>query len=375
MTVTIPGRPQVILHCLLSIETGGLEVMVLNLAAATDRSLFQPRVICLQTIGALAPRFEAAGIPVELIDDPASGGRRTLASLTRYLKRLKPDLIHTHNRGAHQHGAFARKAVGIRTHLHTRHDRTYPSSWKPKLLERAATRLTDRIVAVSRDAMEVARLHDGARPEQLVTIPNGVDLEAFSLRTPHYGWRVVHVARLDPVKDQETLIHAAALVSANHPQFHLDLIGDGPSRPHLEQLTDSLGLRNTVTFHGMQSDVRPWLSTADLFVLSSRSEGLAMTLLEAMGSGLPVIATDVGGNSEAVVDGVTGRLIPPADPAELAQAIVMMLENPDVAWKMGMAGRERVTESFSLRNMVDRYQQLYQELLSSPGGTEGTEEK
>ncbi len=361
-----PPRPPEVLHCVLSLNMGGLETMVLQLAAATDRSRYTPRVVCLQQAGDLAPRFLEAGIPVDLIDRPQSGGRGTLASLVRYLRANPPAVLHTHNRGAHQHGAFATRLLGLPAHLHTRHDRTAARTWKSRLLERTATRWTDAIVAVSADAAEVARTADLARPEQLHLIPNGVDLARFvpnTTRAP--GHRVVHVARLDPVKDQATLLNAAALVAAVEPRFHLDIVGDGPSREALLAQREQLGLGQVVTWHGMQGDVTQYLAQADAFVLSSRSEGLPMTVLEAMGAGLPVVATAVGGNCEAVVAGETGLLVPPGDPRALADALLALLGDPGRSAAMATAARERAITTYSLDTMAQRYMALYDALLGA----------
>ncbi len=361
----LPHPPEV-LHCVLSVATGGLETMVLQLASATDRSRYTPRVVCLHETGELAPRFLAAGVPVDLIDRPRSGGRGTLTSLLRYLRAHRPPVLHTHNRGAHQHGAFATRLLGIPAHLHTRHNRSSATTWRTRLLERTATRWTDAIVAVSADAAEVARTVDLARPDQLHLIPNGVDLVHFHPKAGlSPGHRVVHVARLDPVKDQAMLLQAAHLVAAVEPRFHLDIIGDGPSRTSLEQLTATLNLTHCVTFHGMQSDVTSWLRTADLFVLSSRSEGLPMTLLEAMASGLPIVATNVGGIPEAVTSGETGLLVPPANPRALADAILTLFQHPDQRAAMGTAARARAIADYSLDTMTARYMALYDSLLGA----------
>ena len=122
------------------------------------------------------------------------------------------------------------------------------------------------------------------------------------------------VGRLDPIKDQATLLRAVRVVCDRKPGFRLDIVGDGPSRPELESLRAELGLGEAVAFRGYQEDVRPFLSAADFFVLSSISEGISIALLEAMAAGLPAVATDVGGNREVILQGETGLLTPAGTP-------------------------------------------------------------
>jgi glycosyltransferase involved in cell wall biosynthesis len=219
-------------------------------------------------------------------------------------------------------------------------------------------------VAVSLDAAEVARTVERVPPDRIHVIHNGVDVSTITPPTARSrGWHVVHVARLNAVKDQTTLLHAARLVLDHEPGFRLDIIGDGERRDELEQLSTDLGLRDAVRFHGLQEDVRPFLAGVDAFVLSSVSEGIALTLLEAMAAALPVVATDVGGNREVVIPGETGFLVPARDPVALARALITLLGDPERAHRFGAAGRARVTAEFALDTTVAAYETLYVELL------------
>ena len=208
------------------------------------------------------------------------------------------------------------------------------------------------------------------------TIHNGVDLEHYAYRGPREGrtdLRAVTVARLDPVKDQATLLRAVRLIADKDPSFSIDVVGDGPSRSELETLRAELRLEHHCRFHGFQDDVRPFLAQADFFVLSSISEGIPLTLLEAMAMGLPGIATDVGGNREVIVPGETGYLIPVRSPAALAEAVLRLRAEPAGLEGLGQGSRRRVEEVFSLTAMVARYEALYLELLErrSPRGSRG----
>jgi glycosyltransferase involved in cell wall biosynthesis len=195
-------------------------------------------------------------------------------------------------------------------------------------------------------------------------IQNGIDVQAFDASgyEERAGrMRAVMVCRLSPVKDVATMIRATRIIANSHPEFHLDIVGDGPTRQALQTLQRVLGLERHVTFHGAQSDVRPYLRDASIFVQSSTSEGISMTLLEAMAAGLPVVATDVGGTSEVVAKGVTGTLIAPEDPDVLAKALLNLLGDPATLVSMSLAARTRAERHFDVRQMTDAYEGLYQD--------------
>ncbi len=357
--------PWGVVHCVYSVAIGGQEMVILALASQADRSRFAPRVLCMHSAGELASRFEAAGIPVDVLEAPiGAGSMQTLRAMRAYIRRHQPAVLHTHNPGPHQYGALARVASGVPVLVHTKHGRNQMLTGRALMLERVANRLTDMVVGVSRDAAEVVHEVEGLSWDRIRIIHNGVPAESTSApRVAPGGWRAVHVARLNLVKDQATLLRAARLVLDANPAFRLDIVGDGEMRADLEQLVAALGLGQAVTFHGFRDDVRPFLDAADLFVLSSTSEGIAITLLEAMAASLPVAATDVGGNREVVASGATGLLVKPRDPIALAQAMITILSDPVRAAAMGAAGRERVRLDFSGTAMVRGYETLYTDLL------------
>ena len=233
-------------------------------------------------------------------------------------------------------------------------------------LSRAAFAWTARYVAVSEDTAGMARDVERVPLGKVQVIHNGIDLDGFPfvgtspVRT---GRRAVTVGRLDVVKDQVTLLRAVRLVVDKNPGFQLDLVGDGPSRPELETLRTALGLVVNVHFHGYRDQVGPHLAAADFFVFSSVSEGVSISLLEAMASGLPAVATDVGGNREVIVHGETGYLVPAGSPEALADAMMTIQAEPGTLERMGRAARSRVEDQFSLRRMVAQYEDLYFQCL------------
>ena len=365
--------PLEVLHCVYSVAVGGQEMVILALASHADRSRFAPRVLCLDAAGELAPRFAAAGIPVDVLDASVrGGGLKMVRALHRYLRQRRPAVLHTHNPGPHQYGALARLRSGVPVLVHTKHGRNHELGRKGRALERLAGRLTDMVVPVSSDAADVARDVERVPSNRIRVIRNGIDLagSARPQRTTA-GWRAVHVARLNVVKDQTTLLRAARIVLDRQPRFELDIVGDGEMRPALERLAAELQLGRAVRFHGYHDDVRPFLAAADAFVLSSVSEGIAISLLEAMAAALPVIATRVGGTPEVVVDSGTGYLVPARDPAAMAAALITLLSQPDHARSLGAAGRTRVEECFTLGATVQAYESLYLEMLNRRLGRKG----
>jgi glycosyltransferase involved in cell wall biosynthesis len=212
-------------------------------------------------------------------------------------------------------------------------------------------------------------------PGKVLAICNGVDTNRFSpggrsaaraaLGIAIESIVIGTVARLDPVKDQLGLLRAFAQVG--DPRTVMVIAGDGPCRAELESAVSTLGLDGRVRFLGERKDVPRILAALDVFVLSSLGEGISNTILEAMGTGLPVIATRVGGNPELVSDGVTGLLVEPRSPAAFAAAIRQYVDDPRRAAEHGRAARELALSTFSLDRMVDAYGQLYSRLLRLRG--------
>jgi sugar transferase (PEP-CTERM/EpsH1 system associated) len=370
------ARPTSVVHLVLTLNIGGLEKVVYDLAHFADRENFPVRVLCLAEAGDLGPAFEQIGVPVESLGVHGQGTLKAIAALARRLRALRPDVLHTHNAAPHIVGTLAGRWAGVPVVVHTRHGAHGYSGWKSQFANRLATFLTHRMVAVSAATAEVARSHDRISEMRLEIIRNGVDLDLYQpadggLRTGCL--RAIHAARLtSPVKDQPTLLRAVRLVVNQVPEFHLTIVGDGPDRPSLESLCDELCLRQHVAFLGHRHDMPELLRGADLFVLSSITEGLPMTLLEAMAAGLPIVSTDVGGISELVRVGQTGLLVPPQSPEALAAAILELVRDPLRAADMGRAARRRVEDEFDVRRVVAAYEGLYQKLFRERAGSNST---
>jgi glycosyltransferase involved in cell wall biosynthesis len=355
------------LHVVASLAVGGMEGVIFDLARLATRPRFNPRVLCLEEVGPWGERFERAGIAVEGLGGQGRHPGMKVLLLARRLRALGPDVVHTHNVKAHLQGTLAARLAGISGVVHTKHGHVFPESALARWANRIAVSHCRRVVAVSADTARRAIEVEGLPPGKVEVIHNGVDLAAFAPlgEGPVSPARAIHVARLSEEKDQATLLRAARLVADQRPEFHLEVVGDGPDRPELAALAAALSLDPHVSFLGARTDVPVLLRASGLFVLSSRSEGISLTLLEAMASGLPVVATDVGGNAEVVVHGETGVLVPAGDPARLAEAVAGLLSDPERAHRLGRAGRRRVERAFDLRGVVRRYEQLYEDVLTS----------
>jgi glycosyltransferase involved in cell wall biosynthesis len=249
--------------------------------------------------------------------------------------------------------------------INTKHGRNRTDLPRQVVMNRVLGHFSSCVVPVSEDAAAVAREIERVPPSKLNVIRNGIDLESFDrpLVRHRFRKRAIHVARLNLVKDQVTLLKAARIVLNSAPDFQLDIVGDGPSKEELLACHRELGLDDSVRFLGHQDDVRSALADADLFVLSSLSEGISLTLLEAMAMRLPVVATNVGGNREVVVHNQSGLLVPAQSPPQLADAMLTILSDPAKARAMGDAGRLRVEEHFDVRRSVEEYARLYRHVI------------
>jgi sugar transferase (PEP-CTERM/EpsH1 system associated) len=371
-------RPIKVAHLVLALDVGGLEEVVLRLVAHTDRDRFTPVVYALDAPGAMASELAALDVPLSLVKRAPGLDAGLPVRLARCLVRDGVRILHTHNASPHFYGAvaagLARAAVrraGPRV-IHTKHGRNQPDVPRKVLLNRVASALTDRSVAVSPDAADVA-LHLEHVPEnKVMTISNGVDTRAFRpadpraaralLGIPGEGFHVGVVARLAAVKDHATLLAAFAILRDERPDAHLTIVGEGPELPALLERARALGLGGSAHFVGVRRDVAAVLPAFDVFALSSTSEGISLTLLEAAAAGLPIVATRVGGNAEVVLDGVTGTLVSPSDPAVFAAALGALARRTDRA-AMGLRGRAHVERWFSVERMARAYQDLYAEVL------------
>ncbi|APG26448.1 hypothetical protein A7E78_00340 [Syntrophotalea acetylenivorans] len=355
-----------VLHVVLGLEIGGLEKFVLGLVKGSKKEVV-PHILCLQKKGALGERI--FDVPIFELDCSEGIKPKVVLDIYKIIKKLKIEVIHTHNPSPHFYGALAGFFAGVPV-VHTKHGRNYPGSKKKVLLNRLSTAFTSKIVAVSHEAAEVCRLTEKVPEQKIHTIWNGVDVSAFlpangkkpllsSLGIDDTNVVVGIVARLSPEKNHSCLLRAFAETQSEFPLGRLLIVGDGVLRQQLEAEVKSLGLGTSVIFTGSRHDVPELLREFDVFCLSSKTEGLPLTVLEAMACSLPVVATNVGGNSEAVKDGETGFLVESDDSAALGIRLKSLLGDGDLRKQMGEAGRLLAENHFDSQSTVKCYVDLY----------------
>lgn len=305
-----------------------------------------------------------------------------MAALAGIFRRGRYDLVHTHSSKAGVLGRLAARLAGIPAVVHTVHGWGFNDRQRPLVqrsyaaLERWCAGFTDALVTVTpRDAQVGLALGIG-RPALYSTIRSGIDVAHFGtparsreavraeLGLAAHHRVAVSVIRLVPQKAPLDVIEAAGRLLREVPDARVLIVGDGPLRATVEQRCRALEIDDRVVLTGLRSDVPDLLAASDVLVLASLWEGLPRVIPQAMAAGLPVVATAVAGNAEAVVDGVTGLLVPPRDPAALGVATAALLADSDGAKAMGAAGRARVDE-FSVHRMVDDIEALYARLLAA----------
>lgn len=353
-------------HVVGQMAVGGMEKLLVEFARHADRSQFDLSFVSLGDRGPVADEIEVLGDPVVAMGEPSGFRPGIILALSNFLRRGRVDVVHTHNGRPLMYGGPAARVAGVRASIHTRHGQQHGASQRELARFRMATRLVDRVVCVSVDAMRLAAAR-GVAVEKLRTVANGIDLSRFAYTGPRADGPAVMVGRLSPEKDAQNLIRAVALVVVEEPSFRLQVAGDGVCMTPLVALTRELGLSDRVRFLGEVADVPGLLAGASMFVLPSLTEGISLTLLEAMARGLPVVATRVGGTPEVVEDGTSGLLVAAGKADELAAAMLRIYRQPHRARLMGLAAHHRANALFDVRRMVTAYEGIYAECIGERG--------
>ena len=357
-----------ILHLIESLELGGAEKVVVALANH-QAGAHDVAVCCVKMIGVLAAELDRR-IQVMCLNKGEGNDYLLPFRLARILRRGAYDVLHTHNWGVFLEGGLAGCLARTPALVHTVHGpyRTYPDNALGRaklalrhLLERLLAPRFRGIATVS-DAVA----HDVARdisidPALLRTVHNGIEVAGANARERPRGEPVVFVTtgRLAAIKNHAMMIEGLRRVIDAGVPARLVIAGDGPERSRIEDCVRQHALQEHVSLLGFRSDVGPILSGADVFIMTSRYEGISIAMLEAMRAGLPVVATRVGGIPETVRDGLTGLLVDPDDPAGLAEAMLCLARSPSLREEMGKHGRDFLAAEFSLPQMARRYFELY----------------
>jgi sugar transferase (PEP-CTERM/EpsH1 system associated) len=376
------GQAPLIAHVVHRFATGGMENGLVNIINRTPRERYRHALVCLTEAGPFAARIERPDLPILELKRRPGHDFALYGRLWSALRSLGPDLVHTRNLSALEGQIPAALLPGVRR-VHGEHGRDVfdiaGTNRKYNLLRRGIRPLVHRYVAVSRDLEGWLESTVGVAPGRIRQIYNGVATDRFHPRhgprpdltppgfLPEAALVIGTVGRLAEVKDQRTLLAAFAELIGGRPglaaYLRLAVVGDGELRQALEGQARALGIAPLVWFAGDRDDVPELLRLFDLFVLPSLGEGISNTLLEAMATGLPAIATRVGGNPELVEDGKSGALVPVGSPRALAGAMLSFVEDAPLRSRAGAAGLDLVSRRFGWERCVEQYLSLYDELL------------
>ncbi|HQU42938.1 MAG: glycosyl transferase family 1 [Planctomycetia bacterium 21-64-5] len=361
-----------ILHIIPTLDRSGAEKQLMLLATRLPRGEFDPHVCALTRSGPYEHDLQAAGVPLTIIGKSSKVDPAAFWRLKRQVASLRPDLVHTWLFAANSYGRAAALATGVRRIVASERCVDPWKVWHELAIDRWLARRTDRIVVNSSGIREFYRRH-GIAGEKFVVIPNGIEAPPPSdvtrcellaeLGLPAQARLVGTVGRLWPQKRIKDLIWAADLLKVIRDDVYLLILGDGPHRPRLEQYQRQVRIEDKVRFLGHRSDVLRLMPHFDVLWLGSEYEGLPNAIMEAMIAGVPVVATDIPGNRDLVVPGETGYLVPIGDRAAFARHTQRVLEDAELAGRLGAAGRQRMLSEFSVEKMVERHAALYRDLL------------
>ena len=353
---------------------GGKENGIVNLVNRLDPDRFECYVITFMPGGMHSQRIDPARCRLIPLGQKHGNDLRYYFRLARAFRRHRIDIAHTHSWGTLVEGLVAARLARVPVLIHGEHGTMMTDTRWHVWVQRLCWGAADQVVSVSEVLRHQLAETIGFPEPRIRVLPNGVDLERFHLRDdragirrrfglPADGFLIGTVGRLVPVKAYPVLLEAFDKLHRLAPHAHLAIAGDGPLEPELRGWVAEHHLEGRVHFLGFRTDVEDLLGVLDIFALTSDSEGMSNTVLEAMASSVPVVATRVGGTPEIVRDGETGILVPARDSAALASAVLDLQANSDRRRSMGEAGRARVVSEFSLERMVQRYEQLYGEVL------------
>lgn len=374
-------RP-LVLHVMHRFDTGGLENGVANLINHMPASAYRHAVLALTEVTQFRQRIERSDVEFISLCKPPGHGIWQYPKLYRLFRRLRPDIVHSRNLAALEVQAPA-WAAGVPVRIHSEHGRDMAdldgNNLTYQCVRRSYKPFVNHYMALSADLRRylIDKVHvpqnaitqacNGVDTARFFPAPEGLSPIAECPFDPAQHWLVGTVGRMQTVKDQLTLAHAfvQALLLAPELRTRLRLVlaGEGPLRARVQAVLEAAGVAQLAWLPGERSDVPDIMRGLHAFALPSLSEGISNVILEAMASGLPVVATDVGGNSELVVQGQTGHLVPAADPHAMALRLMQLAVNPQRARAMGQSGRQRALATFSMQTMATTYQSVYDQQL------------
>ena len=371
---------------LFSLELGGAELLAARIARRL-RDNYRFVFICLESMGCLGEGLRDDGFPVHVLDKQSGVDWRVIRRLKRLLRREGLDLIHAHQYGAFFYAAMARFPFRHPPILLTDHGRDFPDRALRShiLANRVLLAERDRLVGVGANVRVAMIDNEGFPADRVGVVYNGINTDLFAGVNEHRAlmrrelgidpgdFVILQAARLQPIKDHATAIRAMARVVRSLGEVRLLIAGEGGLASEIDSLINQLGLGDHVRLLGRRTDIDRLLGAADAALLSSVSEGIPLSLIEAMAASLPVVATRVGGIPDVVEEGRSGFLVPAGDDEAMAERILRLARNSALSQQLGEAGCARAAALFSEERMVAEYDQMYREMTrKAPGRRERT---
>jgi len=376
METTIPRKLKVMLVTGW-MHYGGLERVVISLWRHMDRTRFDPFIVCTAGRGAHYEDMEREGARMFALDGHGKkfGQYTACHRLAQIARAEKVDIVHTHNTGPMLDAALAGLFGGPGVMVHTDHARSFPDARKYMIAENIAARFFAKVVAVSEETKQNLIHYEGIPGEKITIINNGIegasydiDLDRQEAKKRFGVERFKQIIGLGVVlTEQKGIIHlirAASQVLALHPGTGFVVAGDGKIRAQLQNFVNEKGVADNFIFIGATKEIPAFLQCLDVYVLPSEWEGLPLVILEAMAAKRCIVASKVGAVPQVITDGEEGVLVPPADPAALADALVRVLGDSDLRQKLANNAHERFVQGFTVHSMTRSYERLYEEVAA-----------
>lgn len=372
----VDHRPT-ICHVIHALGVGGAEVLVDQMLRLLSDE-FRCVVAVLDEIGEIGERLQRDGFTVRFLNRQRGIDRGCAKRLREFADQEGAEILHAHQYTPFFQSMLSRGFFGRRPVVFTEHGRHFPDhpSRKRAIVNRLLLRNCDRLFGCGGAVRQALIDNEGLPQERIEVIYNGVDLASLSKPTTgarehirrefHFAetdFVAVLVARLHELKDHQTALRAVDAARKAIPGLRLLLVGDGNERPAIEQTLRTRGLEDCVTLAGTRKDVADLLAASDVFMMTSISEGIPLTIIEAMAARRPVVATAVGGLPELVEHGVTGFLAPARDDAQLAASLIELYRRPELRERMANVAAKRADGKFSLDGMLNGYRNVYREVL------------
>jgi len=352
-----------IIHIIDAMSVGGAQTFLINLLKGLDPEIFEFKVITIIEKGFLAQDLEKLGIEVVHLQKKGKIGFSLIYKLTKFLKQEKPDIVHTHIFGADTQGRIAAFLARVPIIISTEHNVNPDQGLIKRLVKKILSLITFKIIATSAAIRDYSIKNDKIAADKFALIHYGIDLDAFLFR----GFKEIDlqniragvIARLELQKGHTFLIQALPEIIKKYPGFNLQIIGEGHLEGQLKNEVAKLNLQKNAQFVGVRHDMAQVLNNLDIVILPSLWEGQGISILEAQAVGVPVLAANVDGIKEIVLDKQTGLLFFAQNPRAIFSCVDSLLSNPELIKQMLPKARQLVEEKYSLKQMIANYQKFY----------------